>query len=157
MGRTKDYPDDPGKIPARIVHKDATKKKTVDVEDVREINSMNAQGQSRTDRIVDRQLIEDNEDETPSDGESSETTESRDGDRDAFSQRKEEKTIDYYKLEKGKSMKDAKFLRRGLHMTSYDKNDQQGGALNFTSRPALRYDSDSTTNSGHHQQHQQVL
>ena len=56
----------------------------------------------------------------------------------------------------GKSMKDAKFLRRGLHMTSYDKNDQQGGALNYTSRPALRYDSDSTTNSGqnHHQQHQ---
>ena len=47
-------------------------------------------------------------------------------------------------------MKDAKFVRRGLHMTSYDKNDQQGGALNFTSggsRPALRYDSDSTTNS----------
>ena len=48
----------------------------------------------------------------------------------------------------GKSMKDAKFLRRGLHMTSYDKNDQEGGALNYTSRPALRYDSDSTTNSG---------
>lgn len=44
-------------------------------------------------------------------------------------------------------MKDAKFIRRGLHMTSYDKNDQQGGALNYT-RPALRYDSDSTTNSG---------
>ena len=45
-------------------------------------------------------------------------------------------------------MKDAKFVRRGLHMTSSDKNDQQGGALNFTSgRPALRYDSDSTTNS----------
>ena len=48
----------------------------------------------------------------------------------------------------GKTMKDAKFVRRGLHMTSSDKNDQQGGALNFTSgRPALRYDSDSTTNS----------
>jgi hypothetical protein len=48
-------------------------------------------------------------------------------------------------------MKDAKFVRRGLHMTSYDKNDQQGGALNFTSQQqqrALRYDSDSTTNSG---------
>ena len=46
-------------------------------------------------------------------------------------------------------MKDAKFLRRGLHMTSYDKNDQQGGALNYNtpSKPALRYDSDSTTNS----------
>ena len=49
-------------------------------------------------------------------------------------------------------MNEGKFIRRGLHMTSYDKNDQQGGALNYTSnRPALRYDSDSTTNSGHHQ------
>merc|ERR1719414_2542665 len=37
-------------------------------------------------------------------------------------------------------------------MTSYDKNDQAGGALNYTAnRPALRYDSDSTTNSGVHQ------
>ena len=45
-------------------------------------------------------------------------------------------------------MKDAKFVRRGLHMTSYDKNDQQEPSLNYNSgRPALRYDSDSTTNS----------
>ena len=63
---------------------------------------MNASGQSRTDRIVNREFIEDNQEETPSDGESeSEETESRDGDRDAYSQRKEEKTIDYYKLPKG--------------------------------------------------------
>lgn len=34
-------------------------------------------------------------------------------------------------------------------MTSYDKNDQQGGALNYTNQRALKYDSDSTTNSGH--------
>ena len=61
-------------------------------------------GQSRTDRIVDRELIEDDRLETPSDGESDET-ESRDGDRDAFSQRKEEKTIDYYKFQKGKTTK----------------------------------------------------
>ena len=45
-------------------------------------------------------------------------------------------------------MKDAKFIKRGLHMTSYDKNDQQGGALNYTNQRALKYDSDSTTNSG---------
>ena len=65
---------------------------------------MNASGQSRTDRIVSREFIDDNQEETPSDGESeSEETESRDGDRDAFSQRKEEKTIDYYKLPKGKA------------------------------------------------------
>ena len=84
--------------------KDANRKKNVDIEDIREINSMNASGQSRTDRIVSREFIDDNQEETPSDGESeSEETESRDGDRDAFSQRKEEKTIDYYKLPKGKA------------------------------------------------------
>jgi len=150
LARTKDYDGDPGKIPARITHKDANRQKTVDVEDVREINSMNAQGQSRTQRLVNREVIDDHEDETPSDGESTEETESRDGDRDAFSQRKEDRIIDYYKFQKGKSMSEAKFIRRGLHMTSYDKNDQAGGALNYTSnRPALRYDSDSTTNSGH--------
>merc|ERR1719412_3215233 len=46
-------------------------------------------------------------------------------------------------------MNDAKFLRRGLHMTSYDKSDQAGGALNFTNQnqKAIPYDSDST-NSG---------
>ena len=46
-------------------------------------------------------------------------------------------------------MNEAKFLRRGLHMTSYDKSDQKGGALNFTNtnQKALPYDSDST-NSG---------
>ena len=32
--------------------KDANRKKNVDIEDIREINSMNASGQSRTDRIV---------------------------------------------------------------------------------------------------------
>ena len=154
LARTKDYEgENPGKIPARIVHKDANRQKTVDVEDVREINSRNAQGQSRTQRLVNREVIDDQEDETPSDGESTEETESRDGDRDAFSQRKEDRIIDYYKFQKGKNnMNEAKFLRRGLHMTSYDKNDQAGGALNYTAnRPALRYDSDSTTNSGVHQ------
>ena len=102
---TRDYEGgDPGKIAAKITHKDANRKKNVDIEDIREINSMNASGQSRTDRIVSREFIDDNQEETPSDGESeSEETESRDGDRDAFSQRKEEKTIDYYKLPKGKA------------------------------------------------------
>lgn len=100
--RTKDYEnEDPGKIKARIVHKDAFRNKKVDIEDVREINSMNASGQTRTDRIVNREFIEDDQDETPSDGESGEETESRDGDRDAFSQRKEEKTIDYFKCQQG--------------------------------------------------------
>ena len=64
---------------------------------------MNASGQSRTDRIVNREYIDDNQEETPSDGESeSEENESRDGDRKAYSQRKEEKTIDYYQVPKGK-------------------------------------------------------
>jgi len=146
---TKGYEEDPGKVEARIVHKDAARKKTVDVEDIQEIDQMNATGQHRSHRIVNRECIEDNEEETPSDGESTEETESRDGDRDAFSQRKEDRTIDYFKVPKGKSMNEAKFLRRGLHMTSYDKSDQKGGALNFTNtnQKALPYDSDST-NSG---------
>mgnify|MGYP006903831464 CR=1 FL=1 len=56
------------------------------------------------DPHISREFIDDNQEETPSDGESeSEETESRDGDRDAFSQRKEEKTIDYYKLPRGKA------------------------------------------------------
>ena len=58
-------------------------------------------GQHRSHRIVNRECIEDNEEETPSDGESTEETESRDGDRDAFSQRKEDRTIDYFKVPKG--------------------------------------------------------
>ena len=59
--------------------KDANRKKNVDIEDIREINSMNASGQSRTDRIVSREFIDDNQEETPSDGESeSEETISRD-------------------------------------------------------------------------------
>ena len=98
---TKGYAEDPGKINAKVIHKDGSRKKTIDVEDVQEIDQMNPQGQLRTHRIVNREFIEDNEEETPSDGESTEETESRDGDRDAFSHRKEDRTIDYFKLEKG--------------------------------------------------------
>merc|ERR1712083_533147 len=83
---TQDYEEgDPGKIAARIVHKDANRNKNVEIEDIREIDSMNASGQNRTDRIVNREFIEDNQEETPSDGESeSEETESRDGDRNGY-------------------------------------------------------------------------
>jgi hypothetical protein len=104
VARTKDYTEAPGTIEARVIHKDATRKKKVDLEDVREVSQMNAQGQTRTDRIVKRELIQDNEDETPSAGESTEE-ESQDGDRDAFSQRKEDRTIDYFKVPKGKQTK----------------------------------------------------
>ena len=41
---TKGYEEDPGKIEAKIVHKDAARKKTVDVEDIQEIDQMNASG-----------------------------------------------------------------------------------------------------------------
>lgn len=100
--RTKDYENgDPGKIAAKVVRKDAFRDKKTDIEDIREINSVNAQGQSRTDRIVNREFIEEDQDETPSDGDTDTETESRDGDRDAFSQRKEEKTIDYFKVQQG--------------------------------------------------------
>ena len=52
-------------------------------------------------------MIDDLEDEIPSDGESTEETESRDGDRDAFSQRKEDRIIDYYKYQKGNKIENS--------------------------------------------------
>jgi len=101
LAKTKGYTEDPGKVPARVIHHDASRNKTVDVEDVQEVDQMNAQGHLQTHRIVNREFIEDRQDETPSDGESTEETESRDGDRDAFSQRKEDRTVDYFKVQKG--------------------------------------------------------
>ena len=43
--RTRDYENqDPGKIEPRVTHRNANRTKKVDIEDVREISSMNAQG-----------------------------------------------------------------------------------------------------------------
>ncbi len=55
-------------IAPRILHKDAKRNKLVDVENVHEISQMNARGHLRTDRIVDREVIDDKEEETPTDG-----------------------------------------------------------------------------------------
>ena len=46
-------------------------------------------------RFVTRESIQDDNEETPSEG-SSTDSESNDGDRDSFSQRKEDRYIDYY-------------------------------------------------------------
>ena len=54
---TKGYTEDPGKINARVTHHDGSRKKTVDVEDIQEIDQMNPQGQLRTHRIVNRECI----------------------------------------------------------------------------------------------------
>lgn len=34
--------------------------------------------------------------------------------------------MDYYRVPKGKTFKEGQFLGHGIHMTSYDKNDQKG-------------------------------
>lgn len=157
LAKTKDYTGEPVAIPARVVHKNAARKRTVDKEDIQEVSHLSPQGKLRTDRVVSRECIQDHEDQTPSEGESTEETESHDGDRDGFSQRKEDRYIDYYQVPKGKSFREGKLIRKGLHMSSYDKSDQRGGALNYTSQGshrALRYDSDSTTASGQQQQQQ---
>ena len=46
--------------------------------------------------------------------------------QDGFSQRKEERFVDYYRVPKGKSLKEGQFLSHGIHLTSYDKTDQKG-------------------------------
>ena len=46
--------------------------------------------------------------------------------QDGFSQRKEERFVDYYRVPKGKNLKEGKFLSHGIHLTSYDKTDQKG-------------------------------
>ena len=132
-------------IPTRLTHKNANRHRVVDTEDVEEVQRIQ-DGRVKTDRFVSRECVEDDNAETPSDGSSTES-ESHDGDRDSFSNRKEDRYIDYYSVPKGKSIKEGKFLRHGIHLTSYDKGNKAGGLdVDSVRRPALPYkgDSDST-------------
>ena len=54
---TKGYEEDPGKVEARIVHKDAARKKTVDVEDIQEIDQMNATGKGNIVNLLFVKLL----------------------------------------------------------------------------------------------------
>ena len=104
-------------------------------------------GVVKTDRYVNRECIEDQGDETPEEGDSTDT-ESNDGDKDSFSQRREDKFIDYYRVPKGKTVKEGKLVRHGIHLSSHDKNNAKGGVLDeSTMRPAIAYRSDDQSDS----------
>ena len=71
---------DPVSIPAKVIHTGKSNRVLVDREDIREINRMH-DGKVQTERHVTREMIEDAGNETPEEGDSTEETESRDGDR----------------------------------------------------------------------------
>jgi hypothetical protein len=71
---------DPLSIPAKVIHTGQSNRMLVDREDVREVSRMH-EGKVKTERHVTREMIEDAGEDTPEDGDSTEETESRDGDR----------------------------------------------------------------------------
>jgi hypothetical protein len=134
-------------IPPKVVHTNSNRKRIVDREDIQEVHRMQ-DGVVKTDRYVTRECVEDKGDETPEEGDSTDT-ESNDGDKDSFSQRREDKFIDYYRVPKGKSVKEGKLVRHGIHLSSYDKNNAKGAVLDesVTMRPAITYRSDDQSDS----------
>jgi len=130
----------------KVTHKNSNRKRIVDREDIQEVHRMQ-DGVVKTDRYVNRECVEDQGEETPDEGDSTET-ESHDGDKDSFSQRREDKFIDYYRVPKGKTVKDGKLVRHGIHLSSHDKSNAKGGAINDTTmRPAITYRSDDQSDS----------
>ena len=71
---------DPVSIPAKVIHTGQSNRVLIDREDVREISRMH-EGKVKTERHVTREMIDDGGSETPEEGDSTEETESRDGDR----------------------------------------------------------------------------
>ena len=134
------------KIAPKVTHKNSNRKRIVDREDIQEIHRMQ-DGVVKTDRYVNRECIEDQGEETPEEGDSTDT-ESHDGDKDSFSQRKEDKFVDYYRVPKGKTVKEGKLVRHGIHLSSHDKSNAKGGVLDDTTmRPAITYRSDDQSDS----------
>ena len=130
----------------KVTHKNSNRKRIVDREDIQEVHRMQ-DGVVKTDRYVNRECVEDQGEETPDEGDSTET-ESHDGDKDSFSQRREDKFVDYYRVPKGKTVKDGKLVRHGIHLSSHDKSNAKGGAINDTTmRPAITYRSDDQSDS----------
>jgi len=130
----------------KVTHKNSNRKRIVDREDIQEVHRMQ-DGVVKTDRYVNRECIEDQGEETPEEGDSTDT-ESHDGDKDSFSQRKEDKFVDYYRTPKGKSAKEGKLVRHGIHLSSHDKSNAKGGVLDdSTMRPAITYRSDDQSDS----------
>lgn len=109
-------------LQSQILSQSANRRKTVDKENIREINHIH-DGKVRTDRFVTREVIEDKDSDTPEGGSSDDESVARNGDVRHFSNRKEDRFIDYYKVPKGKSYKEGTKIGRGIHMTSSDRND----------------------------------
>ena len=128
----------------KVTHKNSNRKRIVDREDIQEIHRMQ-DGVVKTDRYVSRECVEDKGEETPEEGDSTDT-ESNDGDKDSFSQRREDKFIDYYRVPKGKTVKDGKFVRHGIHLSSHDKSNAKA-MEDTTMRPAITYRSDDQSDS----------
>lgn len=134
-------------VPARIIHKNKLSDRTVDTEDVREVNRMQ-NGRLVTDRYVTREVVKDDGRETPEEGSSTED-ESYDADAHGYNTRKEERFVDYYKVPVGRPTSEGKYIRRGIHLSSQDKDSRRMDPWSKRSRSkALTYDdqSDSTTN-----------
>ena len=130
----------------KVTHKNSNRTRIVDREDIQEVHRMQ-DGVVKTDRYVNRECVEDKGDETPDEGDSTET-ESHDGDKDSFSQRREDKFIDYYRVPKGKTVKDGKLVRHGIHLSSHDKSNAKGGVIDDTTmRQAITYRSDDQSDS----------
>lgn len=134
-------------IPARQIHHDSQHKRSVDTEEAREITRMH-NGRVLTDRYVTHEVVQDDRDQTPDDGTSTEE-EYRDGDARGYSHRKEDRYVDYYKVPKGRPISEGKLFRHGVHLASEDKTSRPIDAWPKRSRHhALQYEdhSDSTTN-----------
>jgi len=111
-------------IPAKMTHKNKTHKRTVDREDIREVDVMH-NGSTRTDRYVKREVIEDDLGQTPEEGSSTDGDESYDGDGDQYHNRKEERFIDYYSVPRGRPLSEGKLVRKGIHLKSQDKDSRK--------------------------------
>lgn len=132
-------------IPARITDQNSSHDRTVDREDITEVNRMH-NGRVLTDRYVTKERVLDVSKATPDAG-SSTDEESYDADGHGYSQRKEDRYIDYYKVPKGKPISEGKFIRHGVHLSSHDKDSRKIEPWSQRARHrALMYDdhSDST-------------
>ena len=133
-------------IPARVIHKNKSHHRTVDKEDIHEVNRMH-EGRLKTDRYVTREVVADDNHETPEEG-SSTDSESYDGDAHGYSNKKEERYIDYYRVQKGRPISEGEHLRRGIHLRSQDKDAQKMDPWNQRARnTALTYHDQSDSPS----------
>ncbi len=71
-----------------------------------------------------REVVEDKMHQTPSDGSSTEE-ESYDGDGNKYRNRKEDRYIDYYTVPRGRPISEGRLVRKGIHLSSQDKDSRK--------------------------------